>query len=278
MSVTPVRVSADWLRLREPADAAARSVGLALTVRSGRPARCPWVVHDLACGSGSMGRWLSAHLEGAQHWVLHDLDAELLAAAAEDRPMARGGHPRPTVETRLSDVTRLGPRDLAGASLVTASALLDLLTADELERLVRSCVTTAVPVLVMLSVTGRVRFDPPDPLDGVLRAAFNDHQRRRTFRGVLLGPEAAQHAVSMFTALGSQVRTRPSPWRLDARQCSLLRTWLRGWVGAAVERRPDLGPTVAAYAERREAQCDAGALTVTVGHVDLLATPGRARR
>ena len=58
------------------------------------------------------------------------------------------------------DLTRLGPDDLAGASLVTASALLDMLTAAELARFVTSCVEAACPVLVTLSVTGRVRLHP----------------------------------------------------------------------------------------------------------------------
>src|SRR5690606_41047922 len=51
---------------------------------------------------------------------------------------------------------RLRPDELEGASLITASALLDMLTADELERLVRSCVTAACPALITLSVIGGV--------------------------------------------------------------------------------------------------------------------------
>ncbi len=48
------------------------------------------------------------------------------AAAADGSPV--------TVQTREADITRLTAADLAGASLVTASALLDLLTVDEVER------------------------------------------------------------------------------------------------------------------------------------------------
>ena len=121
-----------------------------------------------------------------------------------------------TVETRRDDLTRLGPDDLAGASLVTASALLDMLTAAELARFVASCVDAACPVLVTLSVTGRVRLHPVDPLDAVLAAAFNDHQRRTTGGRTLLGPDAARTAVGAFDALGSRVEVRPSPWRLGA--------------------------------------------------------------
>ena len=51
--------------------------------RAGRPAgrRPPLLVHDLGSGTGSMVRWLAPRLPGPQHWVLHDRDPDLLAAA-----------------------------------------------------------------------------------------------------------------------------------------------------------------------------------------------------
>src|SRR4051812_49556023 len=131
MSATAVRVSPDWLTLREPADAAARSVELA-----GRLARHlragPLVIHDLGGGSGAMGRWLAPRLPGPQHWVVHDRDPDLLelAVAAPSGPAADGAGV--SVEARQSDIARLAAADLAGATLIVASALLDMLTADEL--------------------------------------------------------------------------------------------------------------------------------------------------
>ena len=61
---------------------------------------------------------------------------------------------------RQSDITRLHPGDLTGATLITASALLDLLTEDELARLVTLCVGAGCPALLTLSVA---RWRPPDP-------------------------------------------------------------------------------------------------------------------
>src|SRR4029077_13860807 len=136
------------------------------------------VVHDLACGTGSMGRWLAPLLSAPQHWILHDRDPDLLA-------LAEAGVPGP-VEIRLGDVTRLGRDDLAGASLITASALLDLLTADELAGLIAACAGPGCPVLLTLSVSGRVQLRPSDPLDAHIAAAFDEHQRRTTSRGRLL--------------------------------------------------------------------------------------------
>jgi hypothetical protein len=267
MIAEPIRVSPGWLELRERADAAARSRELVAHLRDHLPAGSVRVIHDLACGSGAMGRWLAPLLDGPQHWVLHDRDADLLAVAETDPP----GAAAVTVETRLSDITRLGAEDLAGASLVTASALLDLLTAEELAALIRACAGARCPVLVTLSVTGRVRLVPGDPLDSRIADAFDAHQRRITPRGRLLGPDAVDAAVERFRSLGTDVLVRPSPWRLRAAESGLAVEWLEGWVDAACEQEPSLDAE--SYRRRRLREADAGVLTVTVDHADLLVLP-----
>jgi hypothetical protein len=260
-----IRVSPDWLDLREPADAAARSRDLVRQLRARLPDDGPLVVHDLACGTGSMGRWLAPLLPGPQRWILHDRDPDLLA-------LAEAGVPGP-VETRLGDVTRLDSEELAGASLITASALLDLLTEDELAALVAACAGAACPVLFTLSVTGRVQLLPGDPLDARVAAAFDAHQRRTTSRGRLLGPDAVEAAAAGFRALGAEVVVRPSPWRLGATESDLAVDWLAGWLDAACEQEPELVPDVDLYRRRRLTEAAAGALAVTVGHADLLVLP-----
>jgi hypothetical protein len=266
-TVEPIRVSSDWLDLRESVDAAARSRELVGELRGRLPEARPLVVHDLACGSGSMGRWLAPLLPGPQRWILHDRDPDLLELAAANVPAAV------SVETRLGDVTRLRLGALAGASLITASALLDLLTEDELAALVVKCVAAGCPVLFALSVTGRVRLLPADPLDARVAASFDEHQRRVTSRGRLLGPDAPAAAVAAFRALGAEVVVKPSPWRLGVDESGLAAEWFAGWIGAACEQDPDLAADADLYARRRQREAQAGGLAVTVGHADLLVLP-----
>ena len=178
-----------------------------------------------------------------------------------------------TVETRLGDITRLEPGDLASAALVTASALLDMLTAAELDRLVAGCAGAGCPVLVPLSVTGAVDLTPADAFDRPVREAFNSHQRRSTGPGRLLGPDAVGAAVDGLRRLGLDVLVRPSPWVLGPADAALAARWFAGWWGAAREQRPELGAEAAPYARRRLAQATAGRLSVTVHHLDLLAWP-----
>ena len=273
MTVEAIRVSPSWLELREAADGAARARDLVGQLRRRVPVEGRWSIHDLACGSGSMGRWLAPLLPGPQRWVLHDRDTDLLAMAAADVPGPAADGAEVVIETRVSDVTQLRPDDFAGATLVTASALLDLLTREELTRLIHACAGAGCPVLFALSVSGRVQLLPADPFDARIAAAFDAHQRRMTPRGRLLGPDAVEAAVDGFRRLGAEIAVRPSPWRLGATESELAVEWLTGWVDAACEQEPDLVPAADPYRHRRLREAAAGLLAVSVGHADLLVSP-----
>lgn len=280
MSVTErPRYAPEWLALREAADAAARARELLdplrrhLEANRSRQEAVP-VIRDLGCGTGSMGRWLAPLLGGPQHWVLHDHDAALLRLAAERLPRTGGDGGRITVATRQGDIGRLTAAELSGTGLVTASALLDVLTREEVDRLAAACAGAGCPALLALSVVGRVELTPADPLDGAIGGAFNDHQRRLDGGRRLLGPDAVGAAREVFGRHGMRVLVSSSPWRLGAAESALTAEWLRGWVGAAREQRPDLAPRATAYLRRRLEACEAGELRVVVHHSDVLALPG----
>jgi Methyltransferase domain len=273
MTTEPVRAGAGWLALREPADAAARATQLVDGLRPLLAHDRVTEVHDLGCGTGSMARWLAPLLAGPQHWVLHDRDAELLPLAEADPPRGTSDGTPVRVETRQGDITRLEPGDLAGASLVTASALLDMMTADELDRFVTTCAAPGCPVLITLTVTGRVDLTPADPSDRLFAEAFNEHQRRSSPAGRRLGPDALEAAVDGFTRRGREVLVRPSPWRLGRDDSALTTEWLAGWVGPACEQRPELEDVRPSYVRSRRAELADGRLSVTVHHQDLLVRP-----
>jgi hypothetical protein len=267
MIAEAVRVTPEWLSLREPADAAARSAELAERLGRHLATASRLVIHDLGGGSGAMGRWLAPRLPGPQHWVVHDRDADLLNLALAGAPGPAADGTAVTVEARRADITRLTRGELAGASLVTASALLDLLTADALARMLVACV--GCPMLLALTVVGRVTLTPEDPLDALVGAAFNAHQRRRG----KLGPDAVAAAARELRGTGAEVLVRPSPWRLDAARADLAAEWFGGWVAAACEQEPALAAEAGAYRDRRLAQAAAGELDVIVDHADLLVLP-----
>jgi SAM-dependent methyltransferase len=260
----------EWLELREGADAAARASGLLEPLlRHLKREDAGLVIRDLGCGTGSMGRWLAPRLNGPQHWILNDRDPALLELAAVRMPRTAADGSRVTVAAEPGEIGRLTAEDLAGTSLLTASALLDVLTRDEMDGLAKACARAECPALLALSVVGRVKLTPAEPLDAELAAAFNAHQRRNG----LLGPDAVTAASEAFARQGATVRAHPSPWRLGADEAALTAEWLQGWVGAACEQRPGLASRAEAYLRRRLAACEAGQLQVVVHHSDLLALP-----
>jgi trans-aconitate methyltransferase len=267
----------DWLALREDADAAARAPELVELVRvhlvAGACPAAPAVIRDLGCGTGSMGRWLAGRLPGPQMWILHDRDPGLLASAAARMPAVAADGAPVTARTQQGDLAELSSADLAGTALVTASAVLDLLTAEEVDGLAAACAEAGAAALLALSVTGRVELTPSDPLDAALAAAFDAHQRRCMDGRRLLGPDAGAAAVEAFARRGTVVESRPSPWRLGADQAELADEWLRGWIGAACTQQPDLARWAGTYLCRRLDACTAGQLRIVVGHVDVLALP-----
>ena len=263
----------DWLYLREPADAAARATELLDPLREYLPENEDVVIRDLGCGTGSLGRWLATRLPGAQRWILHDHDTDLLTHARASIPEAALDGSLVDAVAEQRDVTALRAADLAGTSLVTASALLDLLTRDEVTALATAIVEAGCAALLMLSVTGKVELSPGDPLDPAIAAAFNAHQRRVTGGRRLLGPNAVDVAATAFGRLGATVVRAGSAWRLGPDQAELQRQWLEGWVGAAVEQLPQLGPVADVYLQRRLEMAAAGELHAVVHHGDLLVLP-----
>ena len=259
MTALSVGLSVDWLALREPADAEARSVPLLDALPPGGPL----VVHDLGSGTGSMLRWLAPRLPGPQRWTLHDRLPGLLDVARRTTTVDSSGTPV-EVCVREGDITALTPADLAGC-LVTSSALLDMLTTDELGILVAACAGAGCPVLWTLCVVGRISFVPADARDHAHETAFNAHQRRDG----RLGPSASAVAARLFRQHGYTVTVRPSPWRLGAADRALAEEWLRGWVGAAVEHDPSLAGDYLAYRL-------ASPFEAVVGHEDILALPPTA--
>ncbi len=178
--------SAEWLALREPDDHAARSASLTRVVFDVLCAREPLRILDLAAGTGSNLRYLNHAALGAgrsTRWLLVDHDPALLDLV----PKAPG------IETRCMDLATLDDRTIFEArALVTASALLDLVSADWLERLARAIGKHRLPLYAALTYDGQVTFEPADPFDPEMIRAFNRHQRGDKGFGPALGPTAAE--------------------------------------------------------------------------------------
>jgi hypothetical protein len=269
---------ADWLALRAPADDRARATALETelaAVLGARARGAPWLAVDLATGTGANLRRLAPRLPGPQRWRLVDADPALLAhaaGAARGLHAADGGAVEAVVERRdlaTADLDAL----CAGAALVTASALLDLVSAAWLERLADAITRTRAVALFALDYDGRRECTPVEPLDAAAHAAFDAHQRGDKGFGPALGPAAAAYAAEAFAGRGFRVVRARSDWALGPADGALQSALIEGWATAAIEREPERREAHAAWRSARIAHVANGHSRVVVGHEDLLVVP-----
>ena len=89
--------------------------------------------------------------------------------------------------------------------LVTTSALLDLVSAEWLERLAVEAAARRLPVYAALTYQGSASLDPAEPFDLEVIAAVNRHQRRDKGFGLALGPEAGEWLQQATLAVRARV-------------------------------------------------------------------------
>ncbi len=263
-----------WLALREAADVAARSTALAQAIADALPGDRPLQVLDLATGTGSNVRYLADRLPSPQQWLVVDRDPGLLAEVpGRMRVWARASGCDLAVETRRADLGALADAGLfSGRHLVTASALLDLVSESWLRTLATRCRETGAAALFALTYNGESRCLPADAEDETIRALVNRHQKTdKGLGGPAAGPDAAAFAARCFSAAGYHVRRESADWMLPPHARDLQRRLIEGWAEAAAEIAPERASSIGAWRDRRLAHVDSGSSHVVVCHEDLAA-------
>ncbi|SON57614.1 hypothetical protein HDIA_4073 [Hartmannibacter diazotrophicus] len=252
--------STDWLDLREPADHAARDPALCRKAIDWINASPGAIVVDLGGGTGSTLRAMP-DLGRSVNWRLVDHDSELLAAAT-------GRHPK--IETFELDLRAVDRLPMNGARLVTASALVDLVSADWLDAMSNAVAKARTGLYASLSYDGYMAFSPYHAHDLTITSAFNQHQRSDKGFGPALGPDATLFLRTCLELKGYKVETARSDWRLDGRLADLCEELVKGIAGAAVE---------AGFEEREAVNWLDFRMTaiptgeIVIGHLDLLGLP-----
>jgi hypothetical protein len=265
--------SAQWLALREPLDAASRSETLIarlvnLLVRPMSDSSLN--VIDLGAGTGANFRYAAQRLGGAQEWLLVDEDASLLAAAdvqLSERGAPPGCRMRHLQLDLASGLERLA---LPAGGLLTASALLDLVSAEWLRELIGRAAAARVTVWFALTYDGCIDCQPAEPEDAEVRELFNRHQRTDKGFGPALGPDAARVAEQLLGEQGYHTESARSDWCLGPGHAALQRSLVDGWCNAACEVATHRAPALHHWLGRRLGHIEAGRSELRVGHVDII--------
>ena len=262
----------DWLALREGADASARERATRVFLDSLKVEPGTLRVVDLGAGSGNNLAHLAPKLAAAgatrQEWTLVDGDERLLEAAAR-RTEAR------TLSTRLETLDLASALDVEifrGATLVTASALFDLVSAEWIEHLLGLLVQARVPALwASLTVNGDDAWTPVHPSDVQSKRAFESDMRRDKGLGPSLGTSAPRALLRAIEAAGGAATTVDTPWQLGASAQRLQSRYLDDLTAVLGDRcDPD-------WRTFRRSAIDADRSELRVGHTDVLGLFGSAR-
>jgi hypothetical protein len=259
--------------LREPYDMKARNATVLDAVAAAFQNQSSISVVDLACGTGATLRAIGARLPLRQSWQLVDNNLSLLAQAADlARPPALTVAARPIDLARDLELALDGPTDL-----VTTSALLDLVSAEWIERLAVEVAARLLPVYAAITYQGKAALDPAEPFDLEVLAAVNRHQRGDKGFGPALGPEAGLRAVRSFERVGYKVLPGSSDWEFGPRDREIQLQVLAGWAHAVSELGDLPRAATAAWLERRRDLVISGRSSMRIAHVDFFATPSAAR-
>jgi len=223
-------------------------------------------VLDLGSGRGSNLRYLAARLPWGRRWTAVDHDQSLLDEVTRTVDV--------DVRTVRGDLRSEGLAEIDRHDLVTASALLDLVTEEWAEAFAHRCAAGRVGVLIALTWDGTAGWTDPDPDDALVMEAVRRHQTGRKGMGVALGPRATEVVAGLLEASGYEVFLAASPWMLTgSRDAPLAEELVGGWLSAALEVAPEDRSAMEAWVRRRVERVRTGEFELRVGHHDLLALP-----
>jgi hypothetical protein len=261
--------SAEWLSLRERYDRAARNTKVLDAVRRHFTGQTAIAVVDLACGTGSTVRTVGPYLPPRQNWRLVDNDLSLLARTSTiSQPPNLSVTARPVDLARDLELALDGPLDL-----ITASALLDLVSLEWLDRLIIEAAVRRLPIYAALTYDGRTVMQPVSGFDKEILVGFNAHQRSDKGFGPALGPSAAARAIERFEHFGYAVVQGRSDWVFGPDDRAIQQALFEGFADVGALTTQMTSAENGEWLAQRRHHLDEGRSHLRIGHVDIFARP-----
>lgn len=226
-----------------------------------------------------------------QHWLLLDNDAGLFhrlpdllqywasthdARFDNSNGICRIEHDSfsATIEHRILDLaSEVEHIPMGDIQLLTASALLDLTSANWLQIISTKVYKCKCACLFALNYNGKIQWHAELEADSVVSSLLNQHQLNEKGFGLALGPEAGHFFTAALRNLGRQVITGESDWVIRPHDRELQLAIIDGWSPSAVEQDEHQEELISQWHLMRKQAIEQGLSTLTVGHIDVLSIP-----
>jgi len=281
-----------WLDTREDADVRARNVSITKSLRAFLDDVKRINVVDLGAGTGALFRYLAPRINGRQTWRLVDRSDKLLrqsethlAAWADARQLTVGASKDPWCATNAKEEYCVfheqknfggGLLDFSFDSkihLITASALLDLVSLNWVEELITLCLRTRASFYGSLTYDGKIDWVPSHPGDKKLLQLLNKDQRRDKGLGLALGPDAVAAVRQALALQGFVVAIGSSPWILGPVDEDLQLVLLSQWSKILEQNKDFPSRELRLWKDFHLEAIAEGKSYLRVGHQDIWATP-----
>ena len=222
----------DWLNERYPFDVEARNKELQTKVLQHLEGKEKLVLVDVGSGTGSNCLYFVEKLLQNQKWYLIEQNEYLSNATIRRLKEYASYHKyeferkkksiKITAITKTIEVVLINDSmlnldallDVTKIDLLTANAVFDLLSEEQIEQFSNIIINNKIPFYATLNYQN-MTFFPEDPFDDIFISIYNNHMERRQVFGKAMGKNAPQFILAIFEKENWLIDSLSSNWNVE---------------------------------------------------------------
>lgn len=286
----------DWLEERYRLDAGARNKHVERAVLEAFQGFPPLYVLDVGSGLGANARYYSCLFSSNQEWILVEKSEVLSLRAIPSLRFWAEANKWMTEELSEGLQVWMSEKevriksikasffdsseivDLFRINLVTANAVMDLVSEDQFVTFAENLISNRIPLLATMNYES-MYFEPEDEEDVEFIALYERHMKRSQEFGSAMGPDSTRRIIDFSVKRGCPVIYGKSTWNIDYGDLKMMQFLFRFINQALSENICSNGERVRmeAWFRRKRQQVKNQKLKMVVEHSDIFVRMDKAK-